>query len=74
MSPVDQRDRLQEKPFSYGITKADKTLIYYENRQIMILGAKDTKKLKAKLSGKGEHDIQLILAKVTGHFKHGNER
>lgn len=74
MSKIDKRDRLLESPFSYKLTKSQKTLIYYDNHQIMMLSEKDTKKFKAKIVGKSEHEIQLVLAKFTGHFKHGNER
>lgn len=74
MSKIDQRDRLLEEPFSYKFTKSNKTLIYYEGRQIMMLSEKDTKKLMSKLKGKKGIEEQLVLAKATGNFKHGNER
>ena len=28
----------------------------------------------SKISGADEKEAQLIMAKATGHFKHGNER
>lgn len=70
MAKIDQRDKLKDKPFDYQITKQGKTLLFYEGRQIMTLGIKDTLKLEKKLQGKDDFDVQLILAKVTGHFKH----
>ncbi len=74
MSNIDQRDRLKENPFSYKITKANKTFIYFDNKSIKILNEKETKKFISNISNKNEFEIQLILAKLTGNFKHGNER
>lgn len=74
MGKIDQRDRLKDHPFDYNITKSMKMMIYFEQRHIMTLSEKDTSKIKRKVEGKSEFDIQLILAKVTGNFKHGNER
>lgn len=74
MSNIDKHDRLKENPFSYMMTKAQKAIIYYEGRQIMMLGEKESMKLSSRLNGKLDFDIQMELAKVTGNFKHGNER
>ncbi len=68
MAEIDKRGKLEEKPFDFQITKDNRVLIYWDNRIIMTL------KLIAKLDGADESTIQLALAKVTGHFKHGNER
>jgi len=72
--PIDERDRLKENPFDYKLTKAGKMMIFYEHRQIMMLSEKQAGKLNRKLDGAGDFDKQLLLAKATGHFKHGNER
>lgn len=74
MSDIDKRDRLKENPFSYKVTKGNKTLIYYENRMIKTLNEKETKKLIEKINGLDGFEIQLALAKITGNFKRGNER
>lgn len=39
----------------------------------MMLNEKETTRLKKKIEGKSEFEMQLALAKVTGNFKHGNE-
>ncbi|MBC7961166.1 MAG: hypothetical protein H7X94_15000 [Vallitaleaceae bacterium] len=72
--PIDQREKLKENPFSYQTTKARKTMIYWKNQQIVILSEKETKGFLTKIEGKSELEIQLVLAKITGHFKHENER
>lgn len=74
MGNIDNRDRLKENPFSYKMTKALKTIIFYEGKQIKILSEKETKKLSARIQNKSEFDIQLELAKITGNFKRGNEK
>lgn len=74
MSEIDKRDRLRENPFSYRVTKANKTLIYYKNRIIKTLNEKETKRLMDKINGVDDFEVQLSLAKITGNFKHGNER
>jgi len=71
---IDKRDRLKENPFSYKITKANKALIYYENRMIKTLNEKETKKFINRINGLDNFEIQLALAKITGNFKRGNER
>ncbi|WP_432666188.1 hypothetical protein R9X47_07670 [Wukongibacter baidiensis] len=74
MTEIDKRDKLRENPFSYKITKANKTLIYYENRMIKTLNEKETKRLIKKIDGLSQFEVQLALAKITGNFKRGNER
>lgn len=70
MSKIDRRNRLKDQPFDYQITKSRCTRITYDHRPIMTLSEKDTLKLEKKLQGADDFQIQLILAKVTGHFKH----
>lgn len=71
---IDQRGRLREEPFSYMTTKDSKVRIFYENREIMILSVKDSLKLLRRIENRDAFEVQLALAKVTGNFKHGNER
>lgn len=70
---IDQRKKLEEKPFSYQLDKNEKIRIFYNNKHIMTLSPKDSKKLMHKISDKDDFQIQLALAKVTGNFKRGNE-
>lgn len=65
---------LEDQPFTYKEMKSGKIFIYYNGKQIMILSEKNSKKILRKLHGANEEQEQLILAKVTGNFKHGNER
>jgi hypothetical protein len=72
-NPTDSRDKLISNPFSYKITKEHKMIISRNNKQIKIISGKIANDLLVKMNAKSEQDIQLILAKITGHYKHGNE-
>lgn len=74
MPEVDKRGKLEAQPFDFQITKDRRVLIYWDNRLIMTMKGQAADKLITKLDGADENTIQLALAKVTGHFKHGNER
>ncbi len=71
---LDERERLREEPFDYKFTKNGKAMIYFEGRQIMTLSEKQANKLRSRIEGQDDFAVQLALAKVTGNFKHGNER
>jgi len=63
-----------EQPFGYKLLKGDKAAIFYRNREIMVISGSQYRKLLATITKDDEFSLQLYLAKVTGHFKHGNER
>ena len=75
---IDKRDRLKESPFDYEVTKAGKVFIYWmkdgSRSRIKILSGQAAAKFLRKIENKSEFDVQMALAKITGHFKHGNER
>lgn len=60
--------------FSYQITNNNKILIFRNNKRIKIVKGKWCDNFIASLHSLSEEDIQLKLAKITGHYKHGNER
>ena len=71
----DQRDILfREKPFSYKLIKDNKAQISYKGKNISVLVGKDYNKLLRVISLDNIYELQLYLAKVTGQFKHGNEK
>ncbi|MEI5908626.1 hypothetical protein WAK64_16380 [Bacillus spongiae] len=75
MSNIDKRNRLDEDPFSYRVTKSNMVFIDFNGKQVKVIKGKEAEKLLAKLNAaEGEKDVQLILAKITGNFKRGNER
>ncbi len=66
---TDKRDLLKDNPFSYREGK-EKVFIQFQNREIMVLKGKNAQKLINKIDGQDEFNVQLALAKITGHFKH----
>lgn len=73
MDDIDKRGKLQEKPFTFRETKDGKVFIRWHGRQIMILKGKAAGKFMSSIEGVGPQEAQLLMARVTGHFKHGNE-
>jgi hypothetical protein len=67
----DKRDILKnEKPFSWQLLKNDKAFIFCRNKSIKTISGKQLQKLLLLIELEDGYNIQLFLAKVTGHFKH----
>ena len=71
---VDKRGILDEEIFSYRITKDGKVFISYEGKQVTILSSKKADEFARKITNAEGKEAQLIMAKVTGNFKRGNEK
>ncbi len=71
--PIDERQRLVSRPFTYKVTKNNKLIIYRDNKQIKIISGKPATKFLHLADNADEQSLQLKLAKLTGHYKHGNE-
>ncbi len=74
MDNVDKRNKLDEEAFSYRINKDNKIFISWNGKQIMILKGSESEKFMSRIKTADPWEAQLIMAKVTGNFKHGNER
>ena len=74
MGEVDKRNKLDEEPFAYKVSKDNKILIYWHGKQVTILNEKESNKFLAQIKNADTKGIQLIMAKATGNFKHGNEK
>jgi hypothetical protein len=70
---IDKRGRLEEEIFSYRQSK-DKVFIFWYNKQVMILKGQQVRKFIDKIAHLEGKEAQLVMAKITGNFKHGNER
>lgn len=66
-------NKLNELKFSYRITKDGKVFIYWQDKQVKTLIGKQASKLLSQISKADDKEKQLLLAKVTGNFKRGNE-
>ncbi len=73
MSNTDKKNKFEEEVFTYRITKDLKVFISWQGKQIMTLTGKASDKFISKIQLASHKEAQLIMAKVTGNFKHGNE-
>lgn len=76
MSEIDKRKRLREEPFAYQIMKNGTVAINYRGKQIKIVKGTEAERLIARIKAVEDNiiEVQLLLAKITGNFKHGNEK
>jgi hypothetical protein len=74
MGEIDKRGKLDEVPFTFRVTKDKKVFIYWKEIQAKILQGKESDKFLAKIAVADSKEQQLIMAKLTGNFKHGNEK
>lgn len=74
MNNIDKHNRLVEEIFTYKVTKDKKVFIYWRGKQVTILVGKQRDKFLERINGAELLEAQLIMAKVTGNFKRGNER
>lgn len=74
MSQIDNRGRLDTEPFSFRVSKEGKVFISWQGRQVTILSGKEAEKFTQRMETADEKGRQLIMAKATGNFKHGNEK
>jgi hypothetical protein len=72
--PIDKRGVLDDEVFSYRASKDMKVFISYEGKPVITLSGKRAERFLSKIDGKYGKEAQLIMAKVTGNFKRGNEK
>ena len=71
---VDRRGILDEEVFTYRVTKDGKVFISSRGKHVTTLAGKRAGAFIVSIKGADDKEVQLIMAKATGHFKHGNER
>lgn len=74
MPNVDKRNVLDNEVFTYRAGKDGKVFIFWYGKQVKILKGKEAQKFLGKIAGLDHKEEQLLMAKVTGNFKRGNER
>ena len=74
MDAVDKRNVLDNEVFTYQISKEKKVFISWNGKQVRVLKGKEAQKFISTIMGLDEKGVQLVLAKVTGNFKRGNDR
>ena len=70
---IDRRGRLAAQPFTVKLTR-DAALIYFRQRLVRTLVGSDADQVRAAVAAGDDAAIQLLVARLTGNFKHGNER
>lgn len=73
-NPIDKRGKLDDEVFTYKITKDKKVFISWHGKQVTTLSGSKAEDFIVEIEDAEGKEIQLIMAKATGHFKHGNER
>ncbi len=68
------KNPLEDLPFSYRIFKNRTVSISFRAKEIKILTKQAAEKILSKIEGSTEMEAQMIMAKITGNFKRGNER
>jgi hypothetical protein len=74
MADVDKRNRFDDEVFSYRMVKDGRVLIFWYGKQVKRLAGAEAQKFLAKIDGLDAKAAQLVMAKLTGNFKRGNER
>ena len=67
---TDARGRLESDPFDYRLTKSGGVEVSRGGRVVLTLGGKRAERLAAQLAAAEGLAEQLLLAKITGHYKH----
>lgn len=74
MNEIDKRNKLDEEFFSYRETKDGRVMLYWHEKHIKTLVGKEAEKFRSRMEGLEGKEAQLLMARVTGNFKRGNER
>ena len=74
MSTVDKRHILDENIFTYFSSKQGKVFIYCRGKLARCLKGQAARAFLNKISALDAHEVQLVMAGLTGNFKRGNER
>ena len=67
-------DSLGINRFDCNETKSGLVQISYGGKTVTMLSGKDAQRFLVKIGACDARGHQLLMAKATGHFKHGNER
>lgn len=74
MRPVDERGRLESDPFTWRASKSGLVFISRGGKIVTTIRGKAADQFLDKISALDDDGSQLLMAKQTGHYKHGNER
>lgn len=70
----NNQEKLSEEVFSYKVSKDKKVFLYWYGKQVMIVKDKEAEKFLSRIADADFQESQMIMAKLTGNFKRGNEK
>jgi hypothetical protein len=71
---IDKHNIFAKEVFSYRANKDGNIILYWNNKQVKIIKGPAAQKFLNSIAQADQREAQLIMAKVTGNFKRGNER
>jgi hypothetical protein len=74
MSAVDKRQVLEAEIFTYFAAKDGKVWIDWHGKPVKTLAGQAAQRFLDKITGLEPLEAQLLMAKLTGNFKRGNEK
>lgn len=72
--PVDQRHVLDAEPFAFQAGKDERVFIAWRGRRVMTLRGAEARRFLDRVAALDQKGTQLLMARITGNFKRGNER
>jgi hypothetical protein len=73
-SRIDKRGELEAAPFSYRALKNGSVLLEHHGRTVKTISGDAAERFLKRVASLEGLEEQLVLAKLTGNFKRGNER
>jgi len=73
MNTIDKRNKFEQEIFNCRESKG-KVFIYWQDKLVMVLKGKKAQKFISRVDGLDDREAQLVMAKITGNFKRGNDR
>ena len=73
MGEIDKKHHLDEDVYSYRSTKDGKIFLFWNGKQVMILKGMTAQKFLRDIDCADPKTAQLLMARLTGNFKRGNE-
>lgn len=72
--PEDARGELLDGRYDYRALKDGRVVVSWYGRPVTTLTGREAERFLQRLGGLSDHAAQLVMARVTGNFRRGNER
>ena len=71
---MSRSDLLADEPFIYHSSRDGVVRISYRGKTVTTLKGRESSRFLSRMEAADRGDAQVLMAKATGHFKHGTER